>query len=196
MKLASTAFLVTAFALLFGSIALVAQNTAPMGAGAAGMAPMAPGIAPPTHMTVIQLTPMSMGCPVSLRAQHLADGGIVKTGTAHPKGLGQWLHLTLANPKSGWIAEATITVHGFSDKARVTQTLSSGNSSDAASTLTVHFSDATEKAAATDRWVPGMAAVQTIDLSSVTYADGSVWKLSGHEDCRVAPDPLMLVADH
>jgi len=44
------------------------------------------GIAPPTHMTVIQLTPMSMGCPVSLRAQHLADGGIVKTGTAIRRG--------------------------------------------------------------------------------------------------------------
>jgi hypothetical protein len=185
------------FTLVFGSVALVAQNAAPMGAGTAGTAgtaPMAPGNAAPAHVTVIQLPPMNMGCPVSLRAQHLADGGIVKTGAAHPKGLGQWLHLTLANPKSGRIAKASITVHGFSDKARVTQTLSSGNRSDAASTLTVHFSDATDKAAAADLWAPGMTAVETIDLTSVTYADGSVWKLSGQEDCRVAPDPLMPVA--
>jgi len=68
----------------------------------------------------------------------------------------------VGNPKSGWIAEATITVHGFSDKARVTQTLSSGNSSDAASTLTVHFSDATEKPRRPISGA-GMAAVQTID---------------------------------
>jgi hypothetical protein len=150
---------------------------------------------------VIQLTPLTIGCPVSLRAQHLADGSLVRTrsGTAQtsaqPEGLEQWLHLTVTNPGSRAIRAATITVHGYSNKARVTQTLSgSQEGSDASWTTTLSFAGAEGRTESADVRVPGMTAVQTIELKTVTYADGSLWRLSGSQSCRVAPDPLMLVS--
>jgi hypothetical protein len=32
-------------------------------------------------------------------------------------------------------------------------------------------------------------------LESLTYKDGSTWTVAGRQACRVAPDPMMLVAD-
>jgi hypothetical protein len=151
----------------------------------------------PAQSTLLQLTKQSPGasCPVSLRARHKADGTMVQTGAqtheAHPKGLGQWLHLTLANPQGKKVITAWITVQGFSNRARVTQT--SGNGSDASQTLSVRFT-AVDQAAETDVWVPDMTAVQTIDLNSVTFGDGSVWSFAGNAGCRITPDPLMLIA--
>jgi hypothetical protein len=41
-----------------------------------------------------------------------------------------------------------------------------------------------------------MTAVLSIDLNSVTYADGSTGSFTGHDACRVVPDKLMLIAGH
>jgi hypothetical protein len=42
--------------------------------------------------------------------------------------------------------------------------------------------------------LPGFVSPRLVELQSVTYADGSTWKLTGHEGCRAAPDPLVLIA--
>lgn len=133
------------------------------------------------------------GCPVSLKAQHKADGSMVKTGNAHPQGIGQWLHLTLADPQGKKAIEALITVHGFTDKARVTET-GSGNSPDARRTLTVPFTTAAGQSAEANLWVPEMTAVQTIELDSVTFDDGAMWSFAGSTSCRITPDLFMLIA--
>jgi hypothetical protein len=154
--------------------------------------------------TLFEDPPAAADCPVSLRAQHLADGTLIQARSGHPRGMGQWLHLTLAGKRASPVAAATVTVHGFSGKGRLTQAapamnessrkgLSTG-SSDAAQDLTVRFSSTSGEAAAGDLWIPGMTAVQMIELHSVAYADGSVWRFSAPETCRVAPDPLMLIA--
>ena len=43
-------------------------------------------------------------------------------------------------------------------------------------------------------WVPAVSAVLKIDLVSVTYADGSSRIFFSRENCRVTPDPLMLIS--
>ena len=42
--------------------------------------------------------------------------------------------------------------------------------------------------------LPGFAGVSSIALDSVTYSDGSTWKMEAKSGCRVVPDPLLLVA--
>lgn len=144
--------------------------------------------------------PSAGSCPVSMRAQHLSDGTLFKTRDSHPSGIGQWLHLSLASRAlasrdSRQIASATLRVHGFSPKGRVTQTGPGGEQAfDAMRTLTVAFAAAADRSATADFRVPGMTAVGRIDLESLEYSDGSTWKISGASSCRVAPDPEMLIA--
>jgi len=168
MKLRS----VIACVFLAGSPALLAQNTA------------------------LQFTapPAGAGCPVALRAQHLADGTMVKTRDAHPPGVGQWLHLTFTIPGEKQIEQVTITVHGPSDRAHVTQALAASNASaDTDRTLTLSWGPQPGREVSKDVWVPGITAVESIDLDGVSFSDGSGWRASGSQACRVAPDPLMLI---
>jgi hypothetical protein len=175
------------FVLLLSASALAAQNAAPK----PKVFQLTPPGSGPNQLTIVRLPP---GCPVSLHAQHLADGMMVRTGSTHPQGLGQWLHLALAGYRSSQAVKATVTVHGFSGKARITEAAGGDGSSDAKRTMTMPLSAESGQSVAGDLWVPGMTAVQTIDLDSVAYADGSVWNFTGQESCRVVPDPLMLIA--
>jgi hypothetical protein len=86
-----------------------------------------------------------------------------------------------------------VTVHGFSNKARVTQA-GSGDGADTMKTLTVTFKALEDKSSAGELWAPGMTAVTRIDLGSVTYADGTVRTFTAQQACRVVPDSFMLVA--
>jgi hypothetical protein len=155
------------------------------GGGAAADAPVA---------TATLTGTAGAGCPVSLRVQHKADGSVIETRDVRAKGhasLGQWLHLTLANPQGKKVTAALIEITGFSGKARRTQT--AGSAGDARQTMTVPFT-ATGQAAEADLWVPEMSAVQAIEIKSVAFDDGAVWTVAAGAGCRVAPDLFMAVA--
>lgn len=140
--------------------------------------------------------PIDFGCPVSLRAQHLSDGDILRAGDAqHPAGIGQRLHLTLIDSKAREISNATLAINGYSPRSRMVQTsLAESGKPDFTRTVTVSFSADTDSRVSADLWVPGMSAVQEIDIKSVTYTNGSTWKLAGNPACRVVPDGSMPVA--
>jgi hypothetical protein len=190
-------------ALLLDSASLAAQYPVPTqnqnSFGVATTSLFRPGSGVPS-VAVLTGPPQTPGCPVSLRAQHLADGSMMRTGSAHPKGVGQWLHLTAANPGAKQVVDALIDVRGFADVPRRTNASASGEArADAQRTMTVSFSTvsssgAAGQAAAADVWVPGMTAVTSIELKRVTYADGSLWSFAGGGSCRITPDPFMLVA--
>ena len=134
-------------------------------------------------------------CPVSLHVQQSVGGDLLDSKDSRHEGLGQRLHLTATNPDDKLIAKATVTVHGRTSKGHVEQSLSiSGVSSDAVKTLDATFSPGSDNAVSAYIWVPGLTAVQAIDLKSITYADGSSWKLSAGEACHFLLDGNMLIA--
>jgi hypothetical protein len=134
------------------------------------------------------------GCPVSLHAGHLADGSMVQTSDAHPRGLGQWLSLSLISLEQKQIASATLVVHGMTPKPRMSQALTADNGmGDAVRTFHLSFAAGPQKSAVANLWVPGMSAVERIELRSLEYSDGSTWKVAENASCQVAPDPFMLV---
>ena len=144
---------------------------------------------------IIQLPPQTGPCPISMRAQHAADGDILEVNSNHPKGIGQSLHLTVTSSDSRRIASATVTVRGLVPKGRVTQTLASQDDAfDAEKTMDIRFSAGPGKGASADIWVPGLSAVKSIDMQSVTFTDGSTWKLPAEKTCRTFPDPVMLIS--
>jgi hypothetical protein len=148
----------------------------------------------PVTLTSAATLPLPFACPVLMHAGHLADGSMVRTGTAHPSGIGQWLSLSLTSLENRQIAKATLTVHGLTPKAHVTQTLSArGGPDDSSQTFHLAFSSSSHQPALATLWVPGVSAVERIDIESVDYADGSIWKLSDGQSCQVKPDPYMLI---
>ena len=189
-------FVMVSFALLFSSIASPAQNAT---YGVAGMEGLSPAQAANSGISPSQtsVTTLPVFCPVSMRAQHGATGAMLQANKRVPKGPAQLLHLTLINPDSRQIMSARFRVRGVSGRARVTQALSSPGNGDADATRTqeVQFSPAPGNTATGDLSVPGMTAVLTIEISSVTFADGSTRSFTPRDACRVAPDLKMLVAN-
>jgi hypothetical protein len=174
------------FAILVGGAALVAQGSGPSSVGVAGME----GDATSTGQFVFD------ACRVSMRAQHLSDGSMVKTHSGHPNSVGQWLHLTMVGHDSKQIARATLTVRGSSPKGRVADADNSNSEPfNAVRTMTIAFAAGADGSASADVWVPGMTAVQRIDLKSVVYSDGSTWEIGSDASCHIAPDPFMLIGN-
>lgn len=174
-------------ALLFGSIPLAAQQGS---YGTTGQ--FYSCITGPTSssQSAPHCGPQVPPCPAMLKARHLADGSMIRAGLAHPKGIGQWLQISLDKPKA---TSATLTVHGFSNQGRVTWT-GGGNGPDAVRTVTVSLAPAQNGQAAGAFWAPGLTAVDSLDLISLNYSDGTSWSAASGQTCRVTPDPLMLIS--
>lgn len=142
-------------------------------------------------------------CPVSMHALQGAGTGLVAVhGDQRMAGFSQRIHLILTKPKSTKIAVAKVKVFGLSGKNRVER--ASANqlgltnqqpAFDLTRTLDVTFTPEGERDVATDLVLPGFTSVLSIQLESLTYKDGSTWTVAGRQACRVAPDPMMLVAD-
>jgi secreted PhoX family phosphatase len=195
------------FAILLGSMILPAQTsnqnqpqgfvqkttTAPNGATVWTTRTMSPA---EVQQATAQASPMINTCPVSLRARQAGGGDMVKINGVPVNGVAQRLHLTVTNPDSRRVVAANVTVRGFADKARFVETLSSQDNSDAARTMDVRLLADSGKEASADLRVPDFTAVSAIDLNSVTYADGSIWKLAAGSSCRSWIDGLMLVSGH
>ena len=193
------------FAILLGSTMLAAQTpsqnqpqafvqktgTAPDGTTVGTTRTMSPA---EIKQATAQASPTINTCPVSLRARQAGGGDMVKINGVPVNGVAQRLHLIVTNPDSRRVVAANVTVRGFADKARFAETLSSQDNSDAARTMDVRFLAGSGKEVSADLRVPGLTAVSAIDLNSVTYADGSIWKLAAGGSCRSWIDGLMLVS--
>lgn len=145
------------------------------------------------------------GCPISMQVRQRMGGATVAVDAngMKRKVFAQRLRLFLndlrADSPGGKIVSATVTVHGTSTKARMQPAGSASGASfgpDSGSmvrTVNVDLAQWGEPGVSGDFLLPGFTSASRVDLESVTYDDGSVWKLSGNETCRVAPDPLMLI---
>jgi hypothetical protein len=147
----------------------------------------------PDGKVTTQTVPQPNLCPVSIQASHLSDGSVVKTGTNHPGGLGQRLHIKLNSPDQRKIASATVNLRGWTAKGRMAQLGSSDDAALGVQKLTVPFTTDAGRTASADVWAPGLTAVVSVELLSVNYSDGSTWTPSQGKTCRVAPETLMLV---
>jgi hypothetical protein len=172
------------FALLLASTTLVAQAVSPT--------------QPQAQIQTLSVAPPPSSCPISLHAQQSSAATRREVGSddGRPKDIAQRLHITVAAPDSKRIVAANVTVRGFANKARLMQAMANQDSSDAAKTMDVPFVVGSGKQVSADLRVPGLTAVSAIDLNSVTYDDGSVWKLAAGSSCRSSIDGFMLVSSH
>ena len=150
--------------------------------------------------SIINVNPLlTLMCPVSIDARHAADGTMMNVKGdqhAHPKGVGQGLKVTLTHNGAPQINEAKITVHGFAAHGRMMGALTQHEKTDAARTLLVKFTQEKNNTSTAYIWVPGMSAIESIDLESATYADGSTREFGQKDFCHAPANSMMLIAGH
>jgi hypothetical protein len=144
---------------------------------------------------VLQSLSYGSECPLNLSAQ---QGMSAELRTTRPgqkdtptQSLSQQIRLTVANPRPIGINAARIKVHGYTPTARAFPL--APPSPDAAKSLDLVLTVAPGQDAATDLRLEGFSAVTSIELVSVSYADGTRWQAAAETHCQIAPDPVMLI---
>lgn len=186
------------FAFLLGSVSTTAQSAKYGTAQAEKIYPRdGQRSIPPYNGSIAVWQNIDQTCPVSLRAQHGADGTMRKVDKNRPEGIAQKLHLTLTSKDTRQIAEARLRVRGVSGKGRVSRTdlTENGMDADATRNVNVKLQQGADKEATGDVWIPGMSAVLEVELNFVTFSDGSIQRFGATQGCRFKPDHLMLIAN-
>jgi hypothetical protein len=100
----------------------------------------------------------------------------------------------MTNLLSREIVSAQFVVHGYSNKGRAMNLANSSSEPDLAKTVDVVLDVKGKSEASSDLSLSRFTAVTSIDLNSITYADGNTWSTPSAEACSVTPDSIMLVA--
>lgn len=186
-------------AVLITSLTLSAQNASSSGATF--------GAEPPETLTlqngttvVLPPAPDPAACPVSMEARQgiwdrtmkIREGD--KDRVLQP--FGQRISLNLKDSHSARILTAIVRVHGLNGKNRMLPTPAEvGQKWNAVKTLTVNFAGENDGSFSADLWIGGFTSVSSVELLQVSYADGSGWRVSKSNLCRVTPDPIMLISN-
>jgi len=137
----------------------------------------------------------SSQCPLNLSARQGSSGELRTTKPGQkdtpPQSVGQQIVLTLANPQLVGITAARIKVRGYTPTARSFPL--APPSPDAARSLDLVLTVAPGLDTTTDLRLESFSAVTSIELESVSYADGSRWRAGPQTRCQIVPDPIMLI---
>jgi hypothetical protein len=140
----------------------------------------------------------AMQTPVSISAAAGQDGSRQGPAINAPRAQAapqlQRLRLTLTNPSSRDIVSAQFTAHGFRNKAKAMDLSAGSNEPDLAKTIEVAVGVKGKSQASHDLSLNHFTAVTSIDLNSITYADGSEWHAPSPAACSITPSMVMLVA--
>jgi hypothetical protein len=142
-------------------------------------------------------------CPIGM---HVMQGSGMQMLRADDGKVNQLLtpSLTLAPKDHRDLAKATVTARGYAVQHGTLDLVArkmipdhpAPKQKELEKTLTVNLSPDGADNFSAELQLPGFGILNTVELNAVTYTDGSVWKVSSADDCRIAPDPLLLIAAH
>ena len=158
---------------------------------------------PSQTSTQFVVNPVSR-CPIGMHAMQGSSTQMLRADDGQVQHL-MTPTLTLAPKDHRAIAKATVTARGYPIQAGTLDLVAhlidpahpQPKRKELEKTLTVKLSSAgTESNSfSAELQLPGFNILNSIELNSVTYADGSTWKIASQDDCRIAPDPLLLIAN-
>lgn len=159
-------------------------------------------VLPPAHAQrpaiAFPLPPQPASCPVDLFIQQRSPTEVVRTGDQPPEPPAQRLEIAVKpRPYLQPISSIEIVVRGVGNQR---QTLPLGafpggaRTDDLQQTFHLRRSSSAPTLTRSDIRIPGINAVRWIELLSVTYTDGTVWRPAANLPCRTEPNRLLLVA--
>jgi hypothetical protein len=152
----------------------------------------------PSRSQTIVVHPTAPMCPVQMHALQGPGSSLlaVSGNEAQVSGPTQRIHLVLSQGRAAEVAGARIRIEGLSGKNHIAAAACGQEASpDRTQTLNVTFTEERQAESSTDLVLAGFTSVQSIEILSITYRDGSTWRLESHNACEVAPDPMMRVAN-
>jgi hypothetical protein len=133
----------------------------------------------------------SEGCPVGLFVERRSDFAMRLAEDGHDGDLAQGLHISLIHLFTR-IESAEITVYGVTPRASILP-LGVAASNEVSKTFTVHPAAGRKGSQEATVWMRQVGALTRVELNSLTYADGSVWRESESSRCRAVPSLFLPV---
>jgi hypothetical protein len=142
-------------------------------------------------------------CPVELSAAQHGLSQMLVVGPNAPavpapdgRHTQQSIDLSMKNTRLQRIVAAELEVHGTANKSRMVRTNAVTNEPTADTVRNVHLVSSVPADQTRTRTVAAndLTSVAWISVMELRYADGSTWHARPGGECRVTPDPLMLVA--
>ncbi|HEY2469731.1 MAG TPA: hypothetical protein VGI45_18070 [Terracidiphilus sp.] len=180
---------------LLSSLTLLAQNRS-IGTAGSSTIPAQDQVPPSTIVLEVPFDFIPL-CPIGMRARQDVWNHTItihRGGEQYKGPFSQRIVLTLTNAHPAKIVAATVLVRGFDGKNRTLQT--GGAEGTATKILRTGFTVSDNNTVSADLYISGFTAITSVKLQDVTYADGSTWHSDQSNSCRIAPDPMMLIAGH
>jgi hypothetical protein len=140
-------------------------------------------------------------CPIGMQARHgaglpvgLYAGPSIEKSPKGSPAFTQRIQLTMTNLLAHEIVGAQFVVHGYSNKGRAMNLANSSPAPDLAKTVDLVLDVKGKSEASSDLLLSRFTAVTSIELESITYADGNTWNTPSAEACSITPGLIMLVA--
>jgi hypothetical protein len=133
-------------------------------------------------------------CPVNLFAQR-QSGTVVLAAKNAPRqdGPSQGLHVTLKPLATTGIESVVVTLHAVSPDPRV---IPAGTTSpNISKTFELHRNAGEETLDDFDVSMHHVGALRWIDITAITYTDGTTWHAPQASTCRAIPNSLVLIGD-
>lgn len=143
-----------------------------------------PRVTDGTTITVLE-APMAENCPVGIHTQRVPGGEVVQANgkPAHPR-IGY--DITLRALDARLIRQADINLTGIAG-ARV-MPAGTGHVGDVSESFTLAPGETPKAELHSVVYTKQLTGVKWVEVESLTYADGSVWRQKPGSLCRVAPD--------
>lgn len=132
-------------------------------------------------------------CPIQLSAQRQSGLAILTASDARSKEPYQGLHVTLTHIDNPPILSVEATLHGLSPNPSILP-ITPEPTHDVTKTFLLQRKPGEPSLASFDLWMSRIGALRWVDVTSITYADGTTWHAAQPSTCRAIPSLFVLVA--
>jgi len=149
--------------------------------------------------TGAQQAAQSASCPVGMEVRNRGGMGqalAISPGSHVTARSSQTLDLTIVNRAWSNITSIDAVVHTLTGKLHLMPVESGTGDADEGDSVPMHLGKAigTFKEVGVSWSLESSSVIRSIEISRVTFSDGSTWSASSGSHCRFTPGPVMLVA--
>jgi hypothetical protein len=145
--------------------------------------------------TVFQLPAATDGgCPVGLIAERRSDMMMLRTGDTRRNSSAHGLHITFDRRNQPQIESVEITVYGITSKSRILPAATSSSNDEVSKAFKLQRTKGSEGLQDGLVWMHKVGSLTRVELTSITYADGTTWSKSKSSQCHAVPSALLLIS--